>query len=220
MSVANNESAVFLTPGQRANILRGVFVGYYSGFPDIVFDSNRRWCANMALLHTLFPAGKVIACVRPVAEIIDSFERLFLKDPTQIPRMLSSSNINLPDRVAELMHPRAVVGFSYAAVRDAYYGPFAQNLLIVEFKDLISNPIKVLEDLHKALNEPWFDYRTAVIHSPPGVEIFDAFIGAPGMHSVQPSIAARPKEIPVVPASLAASLPPSFWLNQSVTTAA
>ena len=59
-----NEAHWFIDDDQRLRILRGVFSAYYAEFPEIVFDSNRRWCANMALALAMFPDAWVLCCVR------------------------------------------------------------------------------------------------------------------------------------------------------------
>lgn len=72
----------------RKRLLRGVLTNYYfdgaqSGSPadHIVIDSNRLWCTRLALLDHLFPASRVICCVRDPVWIVDSFERIMQKDP-------------------------------------------------------------------------------------------------------------------------------------------
>ena len=210
-----NESALFLTEEQRIGILRGIFSGYYQGYPDVVFDNNRRWCAYMAVLDKLFPGGKVIACVRPIAEIVDSFERLFLRDPTQISRVLNATNLTLNDRITRLMASSSVVGYSNNALVDAYHGPFSHNLVVVEFRYLVADPRKVLEDLHDIIGEPWFDYNFARMESPPDIEIFDKFLGTPGMHQVESQIAPR-THTPILPDFVVKGLPKPFWVKNEI----
>ena len=42
----------------------------------VVFDTNRMWCARLPLIRELYPEARVLCCVRNVAWIMDSFERL------------------------------------------------------------------------------------------------------------------------------------------------
>jgi sulfotransferase len=212
LSQYNNESALFFKEEQRVRILQGIFSGYYEGYPDVVFDTNRRWCAYMALLDKLFPGAKVVACVRPVVEVVDSFERLFLRDPTQISRVMSATNTTLADRVSRLMGHNAVVGYSLNALSDAYHGPFQHNLIVVEFRHLVTNPRSVLEDLHRLLGEPWFEYDLSDVQTPPHVDVFDEFLATPHMHRVESQVAYTPYT-PVLPAYIARSLPKPFWVK-------
>jgi hypothetical protein len=75
----------------------------------------------------------------------------------------------------------------------------------------------VLKDLHKALDIPWFDgYDLNNVENPPGIDLFDAFMGTPTLHQVKPVVKAYLSR-PVTPAALASKLPPPFWINESVT---
>src|SRR3954451_14818935 len=57
-----NETAVFLDEQRKAAILKAVIEAYYrpEADRDVIFDTNRAWCARLPLLRTLFPEGKVI----------------------------------------------------------------------------------------------------------------------------------------------------------------
>ena len=73
-----NEGSVFIDDAQRRAVLKGVFDSFYADIHStrLVFDTNRAWCAKMPLLAELHPQAKVIACVRHMPWIMDSFERL------------------------------------------------------------------------------------------------------------------------------------------------
>src|SRR3954451_18829869 len=73
-----NETAVFLDDARKAEILRAVFAAYYRPEADraVLLDTNRAWSARLPLLRTLSPEARLICCVRSVAWVLDSFERL------------------------------------------------------------------------------------------------------------------------------------------------
>src|ERR1700682_4362741 len=74
----NTEFGVFFDDERRKHVLRGVFDSYYhTSSHSVVFDTNRSWTGKMALTADLYPTSKVICCVREVAWILDSLERLF-----------------------------------------------------------------------------------------------------------------------------------------------
>ena len=212
MTPYGNEAAFFFDEAQRTAILRGVFRSYYDGYPDVVFDNNRRWCAHMGLLNHLFPGSRVIACVRPVAEIIDSFERVFARDPTLISTILGASNLSLLQRIGILMGPEGVVGYPLAALQEAYAGPYKANLCVIEYRNLITDPLGVLRNLHSVLGIPWYDgYKIDDVESPFGVELFDAAIGTPGLHTVKPVIRPNYPKTQMLPDRLMATFPAPFW---------
>ncbi len=73
-----NETAVFIDSEQRRDLLAGLFTSYYTKVQSdkVVFDTNRMWCAKLPGLTQLFPAARVICCVRDVNWVMDSIERL------------------------------------------------------------------------------------------------------------------------------------------------
>ena len=70
---------------QREALLRSVFSTFYDEVPrgDVVFDTNRVWCARLPLLTALFPQAKVICCVRDMPWIFNSIEQLIRKNKFQ-----------------------------------------------------------------------------------------------------------------------------------------
>jgi sulfotransferase len=123
MGPERNEGASLFTDVQRTRILQQIFFGYYEGYPDIVFDTSRRWCAHMALLNQLFPGSRVIACVRDPRAVVDSFKRLFAKHPTYRSRIMPHAN-NVYDRVPALLDRRGICGYAFNSFREALFGPF------------------------------------------------------------------------------------------------
>ena len=79
------EFAHFFTDDRRRAIIRGLFDAYYTEVaPDrVVFDTNRSWTARTALLAEVYPGARIICCVRDLAWVIDSIERLIRKNPLQ-----------------------------------------------------------------------------------------------------------------------------------------
>ena len=74
---ARNEYSIFIDDAKRQRILHGLFDNYYADCPaEVIFDTNRGWCAWMPAIAQLFPDAKVIACVRELPWVIDSIERL------------------------------------------------------------------------------------------------------------------------------------------------
>jgi sulfotransferase len=67
---------------QRESILKYIFEGYYSNLNNpVIFDSSRIWTAKTPLLQKLFPYTKILCCVRDIRWVLDSFERIVVKNP-------------------------------------------------------------------------------------------------------------------------------------------
>lgn len=213
MSHGVNEGACLLSREQRERILRYIFYAYHLGtdHPDCVtFDANRRWCAHMALLDVLFPGSKVIACVRDPREIVASFERLFQKNPMEMSRIIRVPNTNLYDRLPILLDRQGALGFGLHAFREAYYGPFRKNLLVIDYVHLAQAPLRVLKDLHAALGEEDFAYDINNVEPPPEADEFDRQLGVPGLHALRPKVVYESRPLALPPDVLEA-LPPAFW---------
>ena len=210
MSPERNEGASLFSGAQRARILRQIFFGYYEGYPDVVFDTSRRWCAHMGLLDQLFPESKVIACVRDPRAVVDSFERVFARHPTYLSRIMPRSNTNVYDRVPVLLDRRGICGYAFNSFREALFGPFRRNLLVIDYDDLAQQPISVLNQLHEQLGEQPFEYNIKTIEQIPEAKIFDEVIGAPGLHDVKPSIIYE-NRTSILPPDIVNNLPQRFW---------
>jgi sulfotransferase len=206
------ETHVLLDDEHRLRILEAVFDAYYEGYlRKIVFDTNRRWCADIALLAHLFPKSRVIACVRQPAHVIDSFERLFKKHPTYVSTIFKSKTTGtVYDRVPIMMQTDGVVGYAYNALREAFYGPFSDRLILVEYVNLASAPKQTMSWLHSMLQMPDFEYDFDHIKQIPDVEEFDRSIGTPGLHALKEKVVYKPDNL-VLPPDIVSRMPPAFW---------
>lgn len=207
-----NEAAVMLNDDQRHSVLRGLFQSVYSDeTADFVFDNNRRWMARLPLLTSLFPDCKMIVCVRDVREIVESFERLIRANPEHLSAMYKyEANLNVYQRVQMMFAPDGVIGFAFNGLRDAFFGPHAHHMLIIDYKELTTEPEGVLKYIHQHVGAPPFSYDFNNITPLPGTDDFDAQIGTPGLHSLGHKVEYKEKP-PILPPDIAASLPTPFW---------
>jgi sulfotransferase len=182
-----NETAVFLDEARKAELLRAIIQAYYrpQAGKAVVFDTNRAWCARLPLLATLFPTARVICCVRDVAWVLDSFERLVRKNPLSPTKLFATpeERQTVYSRVEALAHRDRVVGFAWSALKEAYYSEHSRSLLLVEYDILCQRPRDTLRLVYEFLGEPWFEHDfDQVEYDEPE---FDAQLGAPGLHSVK-----------------------------------
>lgn len=80
---AGSEYAPLVDQSMRRRLLLGLFENYYEDQLEkpVIFDTNRSWCTRLPAIHDLFPQARVIACVRNVAWVMDSLERLYRSNP-------------------------------------------------------------------------------------------------------------------------------------------
>ena len=187
---AGSEFGPVITQAQRKRLLTGLFGNYYAEqtAKDIVFDTNRQWCAKLPALMDLFPQAKVIACVRNVAWVMDSLERLYRANPYENTKLFGDDveRNTVYSRVETLAQRNRLVGFAWAALKDAYYGEHAKSLLLVEYDLLAATPEKVLRLVYDFLGEPWFEHDFE--HIEYDAPEFDQALGLRGLHKVRPKV--------------------------------
>ena len=215
---ADNEAKGFFTNEQRIHIIESVFDAYYEKHLDkTIFDTSRRWCAHIPMLKQVFPDCRVICCVRPPAHIVDSMERLLRAHPMELSATIAYvPNTTVYSRVKLLMASEGLVGYAYNALRDAYFGPDRDRLILIEYAKLATEPEHTLRNLHQALGLEWFAYDFNAILSIPGAVEFDKSIGTVGLHDLKPRVVYEPKNS-ILPPDIYKSLPPAFWRNTPVT---
>ena len=208
-----NETAVFLDEERKAELLRAVIDAYYRPQADraVVFDTNRAWCARLPLLRTLFPDAKVICCVRNVAWVLDSFERLVRKNALSPTRLFATpeERQTVYSRVEALAHRDRVVGFAWSALKEAYYGEHSSALLLVEYDLLTRRPGETLRLVYQFLGEDWFahDFENVEYDEPE----FDAQLATPGLHTVRRRVEHLPRPTILPPDLFEKYAGLSFW---------
>lgn len=208
-----NELSVNVTNKQRAAILKGLFANYYEDSNDVVFDTSRSWMAEMVPLAQLFPDYKMICCVRDIAWIMDSFERLRLKNPLE-PSSIYDYNVvgNVATRCAYLGNGDGVVGWSVHALREAMAGDENGRIMLVEYSELCQRPQNVLNAIYKFLEE------TPFIHNLQNVQFnaseFDFVTGAPGMHTVNGPVVWEPRSSILPPTLFNSYVNDNFWRDR------
>jgi sulfotransferase len=191
----SGEGAPFITDTQRERILRGLFSAYYAeaGADDVVFDTNRMWCARLPALLRLYPNARIICMVRNVAWIMDSIERLIRQNALLASRLFSGDEerATVYSRVEALAQRNRLVGAAWCALKEAFYGPEAGSLLIVEYEYLTRAPDRTMALIYQFLGEPAFAHDfTALQYDEPE---FDEWLTTPGLHRVRPEIRFMPR---------------------------
>jgi sulfotransferase len=212
---SKNDFSFDVSDEQRVALLRGLVENFYSAQAgaDVMFDTSRLWCSRMQLLNVLFPGVKVIACVRQLAWVLDSMERLVRRQPVSVSKVFRfDTNTTVYSRVESLTNPRGMVGFAYQATKEAFYGPHAQNhLLMLTYESLVSDPAAAVRAVYQFLGEPWFEHDFDRIEY--NADEFDARVGMPGLHSVRPKVEAIERQ-PILPREIFGRFAnEAFWMD-------
>lgn len=192
----SNETAIYITDEQREALLRALFSTYYADIPatDVVFDTNRVWCARLPLLAALFPKGKVICCVRDVPWIFDSIERLIRTNKFQPSGIFGfEPNGTVYSRVEGLAGNNGMVGFAWNALREAFCGENSDRVMALTYETLTTRPAYALDAVYKFIGAKQFahDFENVEFDA----EEFDRRLGTPGLHRVGRKVRHAPRQM-------------------------
>jgi sulfotransferase len=218
---AGSELSLMIAPPLRKQILRGLFDSYYGGIGrPVVFDTNRMWCAKMPMVEDMFPEARVIACVRDIPWIMDSIENQLHKNPFENTKLFATEaeRLTIYSRMAALARHDRLIGFPWAALKEAYYGPHASKLLLVDYDLLVRAPLRVLQLVYDFIGEPWFDGHD-VDHVEYDAPQFDEALGMAGMHQVHSKVAPRDRKTILPPDIFEKYQDMAFWRTDTRSAA-
>lgn len=214
---ARNEFSVFIDDAKRERILHGLFDDYYADSPaDVIFDTSRAWCGWMPAVARLFPEAKVLACVRDVAWVVDSIERLVQRNvfsPSSIFNYSAGGTVYT--RANAVVAPDGMVGGPYDALKQACYGAQRDRLLLVQYDTLTTDPAKTMHAIYDFIDEPWFDHDFNNVDY--DVREFDERAGTPGLHTVRGQVKAEPRETLLPPDLFNRFIRDAFWRDPERT---
>lgn len=218
---AGSEFATQVDEEQRHDLLASLFEAYYRNeeHKDVIFDTNRMWCAKLPLLKALFPDSKVIACVRNMAWVMDSIERKYRSNPYEYTKLFGSNmaRSTVYQRLEGLAQHDQLVGFAWAALREAFYGEHAKSMLVIDYDLLAQAPEKVIPLLYDFIGEPRFDHDfNNVSYDAPD---FDLQLGVPGLHRVRPKVDFSQRSTILPPDLFEKFSKMSFWHDTSGSAA-
>lgn len=184
-----NEAAVFIEDMQRRDVLKGVFDNYYRAIQreKLVFDTNRVWCAKLPGLTQLFPDARIVCCVRDIAWIMDSIERLVRKNAFELSGMFGfEPGSTVYTRVNRIATSDGMVGYALDALKDGFFGEQASKMILVEYEALARAPKATLDHLYALLGESPFPHNLESVEYQ--ADEFDLALGTPGLHTIRPKV--------------------------------
>ncbi|MEB3051284.1 sulfotransferase [Mycolicibacter sp. MYC123] len=208
---ARNEFSVFIDDAKRQRILHGLFDNFYADCDaEVIFDTNRAWCAWMPAIVQLFPAAKVIACVRDLPWVIDSIERIIQRNvfsPSSIFNYTAGGTVYT--RANGVAAQNGMVGAPFDALKQACYGAQRDRLLLVQYETLTTDPAKTMHAIYAFLGEPPFEHDFD--HIDYDVTEFDDRAGTPGLHTVGGTVKAQPRDTLLPPDLFHRFVHDAFW---------
>lgn len=188
--MAEGEYARDFDTAKRDRVLRQLLESYYAPgrTGNIVIDTHRDWCARLGLIESVFPKARVICCVRDPVWILDSLERLIVRDPILSSHLVPiGKRATQHDRLDHLLSPDGVFGYAWRVLVEAFHGPFANRLILLDYDYLARYPKATLAALTRELALPEHDYALDCVegadHTP-----FDQALSTPGLHSLRKEV--------------------------------
>ena len=206
-----NEFGLTFTDTDRVNILRGLFDSYYQDSSDkVIFDTNRSWTQKLPVLLELFPDARMICCVRPINDIMQSFERQYLDNPLQLSQIIGyDPDTSIYVRSERLMMGGGLIGLALNGLKEAFYGHNSDRLMLFSYNSLVSRPAQVLEKIYEFVGEPLHshDFDNVAFTA----KEFDTSLGAPGLHDVRQTVGAVQSHVVLPPDVTARYAGIPFW---------
>lgn len=177
---------------KRANVLRGLFDSYYQDSPaGTIFDTNRGWTQKLHVLMQLYDDVKIICMVRAIPEILQSFENQYLRSPLLLSQIIGyEADTSVYARVDRLMNGGGTIGFALNALKEAFYGPNSDRLMVISYGNIANRPAEVMRGIYDFLDEPQFQHDFNNVDY--DAKAFDTLLAAPGLHKVRKEV--RPVE--------------------------
>ena len=191
---------------KRKKIIKGIFDNYYDDpEKEVSFDTNRGWSLLTPFIKDLYPQSKLIICVRDPRWVLDSFERLFRKNPYDKSLMIPDEfNGNVYERCDYLMRTDSTVGFAYRGICQAITSDEKSMIMLVEYEQLCKNPAGMIKAIYNFIDEPYYEHDFNNTES--SNEIFDEDLNLKGLHDTRATVTWEPRQT---------IIPPDLWEKYS-----
>lgn len=146
-------------PQKLQNVLKSTIQAYYQDVEqDVIFDKFRGWLPYIELIEGVLEKKiKIIVPVRPVVDILASFEKLYRETskvrqpPGEAQNYLHFQTIE--DRCEYWMRKDQVVGLAIARLEDAIARGYSDRLFFVDYNKFTTNPTLTLLEIYDFLKE-------------------------------------------------------------------
>lgn len=183
-------------------LLRGIVKAKYENIQNpVVVDKSRGW-PNPLIIETMNKVmgtpPKIIATVRDVSDCAASFVR-----------------VAKPENVNDFLINSSVIGhlkLSYLNLK-AGYEKYPEFFCVVEYENLLVNPVQELKKIHTFLGLEDFEYNFNKIEGASVAEKDEEVWKIPGLHNVQPKLEKQHNQNSkdVLGVHYSSFLQPKFW---------
>ncbi len=149
-------------PAAKKRVLRALLEHYHETDRPLILDKDRHWMAQMDLLEEVLERPiKMLVPVRPMPEVVASFEALYRKNPLamQGPDEALGANSTIATRAAYFAGNNGPIGLAYNAMKDAVTRGYLDRMLFIDYNKLMSAPKMQLRRIYEFLEEPYFEHN-------------------------------------------------------------
>lgn len=214
---AGGEFYSFFDERKRKSICNSIFNAYYEdNTKEVIFDTNRMWTARLHQLVELNENFKVICLVRNPAWIMDSFEKIYRKNPFDYSKMFSAGNrVTVYSRCESLLS--GVVGMAFTALKEAFYGEYSDKLLLVDYDILAKHPEKTIKLIYDFLDIECFQHDFDNVEY--SHDEFDNTLGVKGLHTVKNKVEFKSRRSILPPDLFEKYSEMAFWNDSAGSSA-
>lgn len=152
-------------PDKCRNVLKAIVSAYHQDIKKpVLFDKSRGWLPYIELIEDLLEEQvKILVPVRPVVEILASFEKLY-RETSKIKQPPGEKENyfqfqTIQGRCDYWMRPEQPVGIALNRIDDAIKRGFQNRLFFVDFNSLTSKPKDTMQAIYEFLGEEWYEHN-------------------------------------------------------------
>lgn len=197
--ITGSESNHLIDENKRIQILRSLFDAYYSQNKEsVIFDTSRGWTSKTALLKYLYPDTKIICCVRDLPWILDSFERITVKNSLYGAALTDEESCQTVttrcDALMDVKKQGQVVKPYYFLEEGLLLNP--DMIFLMEYEGLCKDPESTMRKIYEFIGKPYFNHDFDNVEYEN--ETFDRALNMKSLHTVRRKVSweQRPTILP------------------------
>ena len=141
---------------------QGGINSYYSFLTSkpYILDKGGFWIKDYDLVKNIFNNPKIIVLVRDLRDIVASYEKMYIKDPTikySWPDYNKIQNPTFESRFDLYLNTGALPGY-LLKLYDIINSNYFNEILFIKFEDLCANPNNTLTQIYNFLEVPYFNH--------------------------------------------------------------
>ena len=144
------------------NYCKQGIISFYNTFTSkpYILDKSKAWLQDYSFISKIIDNPKIIILVRDLRDVLSSYEKMYIKDPTQKYRWNIDNdveNFTIEDRFNAYINSTPLEQYLiwlYNIVHSNFYN----NLHIVKYEDFILNPKNEIKKIYNYLDVPYFEH--------------------------------------------------------------